>query len=330
MGKGRLRVKTVVLTPATNLAYVHVPRTGGEWVKSVFRKTIDSEILNFSLNIKSLDPTMTKGVPAPRKMAAFHEEEARESHLPMDVELIGLMGYPSGRQPEVKRGLKKILSDQEKLETIRFANIRNPYDMLSSIFFRCETFPTWRGFRQFCLNFIEPQPRWHWEILLRNGGSSCKPFGTPADKFLFWWLFDKDGYPVVDFVIRSEKLTTGIRELLDVTVTVGVYARKPGQMVLEDMRMRLLTGNDVNSSRLATSEQLYMFSENSAKPFDDPVRQAIDERFSRECEAFNYDFVGPRDDHTFLDISGLRYHAEEDRLEILYPIEPCEITWKES
>ncbi len=146
MGKGRLRVKTVVLTPATNLAYVHVPRTGGEWVKSVFRKTIDSEILNFSLNIKSLDPTMTKGVPAPRKMAAFHEEEARESHLPMDVELIGLMGYPSGRQPEVKRGLKKILSDQEKLETIRFANIRNPYDMLSSIFFLCETFPTWRGF----------------------------------------------------------------------------------------------------------------------------------------------------------------------------------------
>jgi hypothetical protein len=91
-----------------------------------------------------------------------------------------------------------------------------------------------------------------------------------------------------------------------------------------------MTGNDVNSSRLATSEQLYMFSENSAKPFDDPVRQVIDERFSRECEAFNYDFVGPKDDHTFLDISGLRYHAEEDRLEVLYPIGPCEIAWKES
>ena len=164
---------------------------------------------------------------------------------------------------------------------------------------------------------------------------SCKPFGTPADKFLFWWLFDKDGYPAVDFVIRNEKLTAGIQALLDVAVaTKGVYihrsTRKPGQSDFKNVRMRLMTGNDVNSSRLATSEQLYMFSENSAKPFDDPVRQAIDERFSRECEAFNYDFVGPKDDHTFLDISGLRYHAEEDRLEVLYPIEPCEIAWKES
>ena len=286
-------MKTVALTPETNLAYVHVPRTGGEWVKSVFRKIIDSEISNFSLNIKSLDPTIIEGIPwnveqrnLPRRpeldIVGRDRPQSRgrtpqsQSHLPMDINLIELMGYPSRYEQQCSEALRKVLSDQEKLETIRFASIRNPYDMLSSVFFRCATFPTWRGFRQFCLNFISPQPRWHcsseirrcrnffkergdvtddwapvrhreWDVI-----NACKPFGMPADKFLFWWLFDKDGYPTVDFVIRNEKLTAGIQALLDVAVTTkGVYihrsTRKPGQLDFKNVRMRLMTGNDVNS-----------------------------------------------------------------------------------
>ena len=155
---------------------------------------------------------------------------------------------------------------------------------------------------------------------------------------------------MVDFVIRTERLTEGIQELLreimdpDFYYTFvntntwfdwgcqdtqntsefdGLSDRNPGD--IKSMYDWLETHHTFITDSGAFSGTIV------GRPLkrSSSVRADLDKRFQRECNAMGYTFDGPTDDAIFLDISGLRYHVEEDRLEILYPVRPCTIKFTE-
>ena len=372
----------VSFTSETNLSFIHISKTGGSWTKRVLRKVQEKHQSN-PLPIP----------PCDRLSPSADDEEGYEvglcrirsidldipSHYPIDPKLVKLMGFRDRSVSAAKQsGIRSINKRQKSLKTIRFANIRNPYDMLGSMFLsNRRTMTRWshnnkknkaklrlaheslsrpdpaEGFPVFCYSFMDPQR--HWIHPGYNRDDHSYPFGRPANQFLYWWLFDSEGKPTVDFVIRTERLTEGIQELLNqITVSdsgdtfSAEHARwstKEIQNTTEDTgrvyRYGVDTGKSwsLNDRRHEDIKPMYDWLETHHAYITDvdgepmkrstEVRSDLDKRFQRECDAMGYTFDGPTDDAIFLDISGLRYHAKEDRLEILYPIRPCTIEFKE-
>ena len=183
----------VTFTPETNLAFVHISKTGGSWTKRVLK------------DVRDYLPARPDHCDAPATGWKISSIDLRlPSHYPIDPKLVKLMG-PGDDQ--LLGRIDVINKRQKNLKTIRFANVRNPYDMLGSSFLSgrrsaavgCKLGSTRvnrrrvhealthpdpaEAFPIFCYSFMDPQP--HWIRPGYNVDDYSYPFGKPADKFLY-------------------------------------------------------------------------------------------------------------------------------------------------
>ena len=131
-------------------------------------------------------------------------------------------------------------------------------------------------------------------------------------KFLFYQLFRVDGTPKVDFVLRYEKINEGMRHILQQITNF------PNSHI--DEITKKLDKNSNPHKKLSYKEWYGTCSH---------VLPKMCHRFRRECQMFGYNFDGPTDDSMFLDISGLRYNPVNDRVNILYPIRPARVEFRD-
>jgi len=159
-----------------------------------------------------------------------------------------------------------------------FTVVRNPFDMLVSMYMFC--FPYWgpryanqrahmewpfRSFREFVRKLCE------WD--------DYPWIFPPQKKSLYFQLFDLNGRFLPDHVLRQEELTAGLRALLR---TVGAEVDIPGQRV--------------NRSHSADYRDFY----------DNELVALVERRFAGDLQALGYSFDG-HDGRAFFRLEGVRF-----------------------
>jgi len=162
---------------------------------------------------------------------------------------------------------------------LSFAIIRNPFDMLVSLYYyhpqRISKF-NFKEFKQFILAYDDEQKRN--EMLITQS------------KFLFSQIFDNDGKCVVDFLLRQE------------TLDAGLYVIK-----------RLLCEKQhIPEKHIRVSDRNRDFT----KYFDVKTRKIVENLCERELKVFGYSFEGITDDHIIIDPSYINYNTKNNKLSI--------------
>ena len=357
----------VTLSPSTNLSFVHIPRSAGTFTKNIFTKLnrlVTGRVQrNFSwsrpiveivgkhqednvyqhctisLSIMGTDVTLSnRGKSEPGAIYPL-------SHSPADPRLIDFMGfndsfsghYRSCFEEEITSGLRA--TDN----IIRFGIVRNPYDMLARVY---PTLSNVRAggfmgdFSDFCHSFVRNDGKLYTDSFNDKAkdylvqDSIYKPFGTPADRFLYWWLFDHEGNSLVDFVIQFDNIEIAIRQLLDLVILIE---GKDCDSIKEKLIDHLIENTNTNTrthSGVWDIEEQTMTRERSAtripsRDFTDVEKRIyadiLGDVFERECNLMGYTIDGPIDNNIFMKISGVSYDFKNDVLSIKYPPKPCSL-----
>jgi len=291
------------------LSFVHIPKTGGTWVGEILGYMDDRSRYRRS-----------EGYWAKCKLES-RRVYSNFKHCPVDPDVVSLKGLsPSSEKKERLWASKR----SKTPHAIRFAVIRNPYDILCSSYFWNERMTNSYitpgiSAELWCQNFINPIPElstlaWKKDTTFADSVVRRGPqvFDQLAEKFLFYQLFGIDGQPRVDFILRYENINTGMKHILNQLTNF------PDAMIGETMSM--LSKNKNPLKREAYQDWYKSCSS---------IMKDIDNRFSRECLAFNYNFDGPKDDAVFLDMSGLRYNPVTNHMTILYPNQPIHIEFRD-
>jgi len=242
--------------------------------------------------------------------------------------------YRSCFEEEISSGLR--VTDN----VTRFAIVRNPYDMLARVYPTLSTAGFMGSFLDFCHSFVGNDGKLYTDEFRDRAKDSLvkdniyKPFGSPADRFLYWWLFDYEGNSAVDFVIQFENIDIAIRQLLDIIIKVE---GKDCNIIKDKLVDELIKNTDTNTRKFSNVWNIEaqekigkrLCERIPSRDFTDSEKRIcvdiLGERFERECNSMGYTIDGPVDNNVFMKISDLNYDFKNDVLNIKSPPSQCRL-----
>lgn len=181
------------------------------------------------------------------------------------------------------------LDDPHLQTSIPFSIIRNPFDLLVSMYtyglpyyfpgmpktscaVRSGKEPYWpfSSFEDFCIKYCDPDFPW---------------IVPPQKRFMYFQLFDDSGKCVPRFLIRQEKLNEGLEILSKV--------------------LNIQPSKNLTYRRSRTSDYHYK------KFYDENLVSLVNEKCANELHAFGYCFEG-HDDRIFIDTTSIHYDHKDN------------------
>ncbi len=267
------------------LVHVHIPKTGGSWVNRVLKEYCAENFVYGDHG--GIDPWAdiawdqgTRAVVNGLDVGVRHTLHFKEPH-----------------------------TNTHRFEkATKIAVVRNPFSMLVSMYSHEEPLTSELGahFKDHPIRFRDVPTGWHC-LNLAYGIRSFKHFvyrwcdeklpcvQDRLRKFLFYQLFNQEGKPEVDIVIRNEYLTSALPQFLQ---SYGYISQEQYDSIMRIPR--------VNVSPATRNECWRTY-------YTDELREMIEEKCSHELNMFGYNFDGPTScqnalwNDAFIDVTGMVY-----------------------
>lgn len=282
------------------LWHVHIPKTGGNYIKKVFHRAVPK---NIKVGLAALPLVGDKN---PILFGNGHSEAISHSILDKPLVSVGNVddtytGEPFGG--DMRKGYRPSYNAHSLFyKCFSFSTIRNPFDMLPSIFFyNLKNHPSSENliintFEEFVHNFCGSSnyfsdSRRYNEMDKNYVLSSHSIF----KRFLFFQLFSHDTVCQVDAILPIEKIENGLRELFKNTD------------YLKDL--------NIDSVPVQPTGGTIREHKDYRKYYTTDLVDIVNSKFKREIEFFGYDFEdGYKSDVTIIDPSTFTYDIKYDLL----------------
>jgi len=172
-----------------------------------------------------------------------------------------------------------------------FANIRNPFDMLVSIY-------SYGWSRNTTGNNVAQGSKSFDEFIKKFTAKEFSP-SPYFHKFLFFQLFDDNGIAVPSFLLKLEYLWATLPWL------TKTFDLNPVRKLRRPLGPAKVDGGVSNRER---DYKTY---------YTDETRALVEQHFSRELQAFGYSFDGGTDTRAIIDPSNIQYKPHTDEFELL-------------
>ena len=173
-------------------------------------------------------------------------------------------------------------------ESLRFSIVRNPYSMLTSLYvFEKRTGGHNKNFK-FSIGDMSFK-----DFVRASIDTECWMYESWR-KFLYMPFFNEDADAAVHVLLRNEYLSDALRHVL-----------LAADLTLPSNEIPVIERDDPRSNSSKIDYKTF---------YDDETIEMVRERWSRELNAFGYDFEGPVDDFCILNPSNIKYDVMTDKM----------------
>ena len=262
------------------LFYVHIPKTGGNYIKKValqghFQPESSSGRGMFGTIVRLLGKNEPQS--SPLLVNGGHCVCAKK---PLDIAKYN------------RAWTTRCTDNPASRNSLVFSVVRNPFDLLVSMY-------------TYGYPYRRPRPEKPKPELDRHGfpfssfDEWVRAYCDPEDpwlvsyqhRFLFFQIFDDNSGCVPRYILRTECLDAGLKELLN---PFGITPK--------------VSDNYVNPSRTGRKKDFRIF-------YTDELRELVERKCERELRAFGYSFDG-HDERVVIDPSAIRYNPHTDEFSL--------------